>query len=193
MTWTNVLFSFDGRIGRKMLWIYSIIWFLLIVVFAVLAGVGLMAYVHAADPSLTVPEVVERTKELAPWVKLALGIVLMYPWVALGAKRFHDRGKPTWLALVGAAAYILLALLDPELTGMKFEDSPVFTGSYVGIGMLNIVLGIWYLIELGFLRGTVGPNRYGPDPRDTASAAVLAPEGRSRGDKALVGNPTLIG
>jgi uncharacterized membrane protein YhaH (DUF805 family) len=23
---------------------------------------------------------------------------------------------------------------------------------------------IWFVVELGFLRGTAGPNRYGPDP-----------------------------
>ena len=27
-----------------------------------------------------------------------------------------------------------------------------------------LIVGIWYLIELGFLRGTVGSNEYGPDP-----------------------------
>jgi uncharacterized membrane protein YhaH (DUF805 family) len=25
-------------------------------------------------------------------------------------------------------------------------------------------LSIWGLVEIGFLRGTVGPNQYGPDP-----------------------------
>jgi uncharacterized membrane protein YhaH (DUF805 family) len=30
-------------------------------------------------------------------------------------------------------------------------------------------------IELGFLRGTIGPNRFGPDPWDF-SAAVTSPE-----------------
>jgi uncharacterized membrane protein YhaH (DUF805 family) len=26
------------------------------------------------------------------------------------------------------------------------------------------IVGIWFLIELGFQRGTAGDNRYGPDP-----------------------------
>ena len=30
-----------------------------------------------------------------------------------------------------------------------------------------IIIGIWFLIELGFLRGTVGPNTFGPDPLQT--------------------------
>jgi uncharacterized membrane protein YhaH (DUF805 family) len=32
------------------------------------------------------------------------------------------------------------------------------------IGLVPIIGGIWMLVELGFLRGTEGPNRFGPDP-----------------------------
>jgi uncharacterized membrane protein YhaH (DUF805 family) len=27
-----------------------------------------------------------------------------------------------------------------------------------------VVIVIWFLIEVGFLKGTQGPNRFGPDP-----------------------------
>jgi uncharacterized membrane protein YhaH (DUF805 family) len=30
--------------------------------------------------------------------------------------------------------------------------------------LLIFILGIWALIWFGCLRGTVGPNQYGPDP-----------------------------
>ena len=33
------------------------------------------------------------------------------------------------------------------------------------------LLNFWYLVEVLFLRGTIGPNKYGPDP--------LGAEGRS--------------
>ena len=32
-----------------------------------------------------------------------------------------------------------------------------------------VVLGLALIIDLGFRRGTVGPNRYGPDPLDTST------------------------
>jgi uncharacterized membrane protein YhaH (DUF805 family) len=32
------------------------------------------------------------------------------------------------------------------------------------IGLVPIIGGIWMLVECGFLRGTEGPNQYGPDP-----------------------------
>jgi len=38
------------------------------------------------------------------------------------------------------------------------------TGWWVLIALVPVIGGLWYLIECGFLRGTVGPNIYGPDP-----------------------------
>ena len=32
------------------------------------------------------------------------------------------------------------------------------------IGIIPVIGGIWMLIELGFLKGTTGPNEYGPEP-----------------------------
>jgi uncharacterized membrane protein YhaH (DUF805 family) len=29
---------------------------------------------------------------------------------------------------------------------------------------VSFAITIWAIVELGFLRGTIGPNRYGPDP-----------------------------
>lgn len=37
------------------------------------------------------------------------------------------------------------------------------SGWFLLIGLIPIV-NFWLLIELGFLRGTEGPNQYGPDP-----------------------------
>jgi uncharacterized membrane protein YhaH (DUF805 family) len=32
------------------------------------------------------------------------------------------------------------------------------------LGLGAFAVSIWALVELGFLRGTSGPNRFGPDP-----------------------------
>ena len=59
-----------------------------------------------------------------------LSIVLIYPGICIGIKRFHDRDKSGW--------WVLIALIP-----------------FIG--------WIWYLIEVFFLPGTRGPNKYGPD------------------------------
>ena len=38
------------------------------------------------------------------------------------------------------------------------------SGWWTLIGLVPIIGGIWLLVELGFLRGTEGPNQYGNDP-----------------------------
>ena len=41
------------------------------------------------------------------------------------------------------------------------------TGWWVLIVLVPVIGHLWYLIECGFLRGTIGPNTYGPDPLAT--------------------------
>ena len=38
------------------------------------------------------------------------------------------------------------------------------TGWWVLITLVPVIGSLWFLIECGFLRGTTGPNNYGPDP-----------------------------
>lgn len=42
------------------------------------------------------------------------------------------------------------------------------TGWWVLIVLVPVIGGLWYLIECGFLKGTTGPNTYGPDPLSAA-------------------------
>jgi uncharacterized membrane protein YhaH (DUF805 family) len=45
------------------------------------------------------------------------------------------------------------------------------SGWWVLIALIPIVGAIWQIIELGFLRGTVGQNRFGSDPVATPAMA----------------------
>jgi uncharacterized membrane protein YhaH (DUF805 family) len=38
------------------------------------------------------------------------------------------------------------------------------SGWFLLVGLIPILGGLWLLMELGILRGTVGENHYGPDP-----------------------------
>jgi uncharacterized membrane protein YhaH (DUF805 family) len=38
------------------------------------------------------------------------------------------------------------------------------SGRWVLINLMPVVGWLWHLIECGFLRGTIGPNRFGQDP-----------------------------
>jgi len=59
-----------------------------------------------------------------------------------------------------------LFLLWPELAAsVKRCHDRDHSGWFLLVSLIPIVGPIWLFVELGFLRGTVGPNKYGPDPR----------------------------
>jgi uncharacterized membrane protein YhaH (DUF805 family) len=104
-------------------------------------------------------------------------VTIALTWVnaATTAKRLHDRDKSGWWAV---AIFIL-----NRLTYVYYG---LFFGSYFGVDismaeeLLLVMLGLamsllatWVIIELFFLMGTDGPNRFGPDP--LASVATAGP------------------
>ena len=121
--------SFEGRINRQKWWLGMIV--LMIVEWIVFMLVGMklglstMAGMDPNDPA-TAQSLVMLSAPM-----LIVGLVFLWPSLALYAKRWHDRGKSGWWTLI-----ILIPLIG----------------------------GLWALIELGFLRGTDGPNEYGADP-----------------------------
>jgi uncharacterized membrane protein YhaH (DUF805 family) len=60
---------------------------------------------------------------------------------------------------------LTLLLLWPSicLYAKRWHDRDK-SGWWSLILLIPFIGGIWMLIELGFLRGTDGPNRFGPDP-----------------------------
>jgi uncharacterized membrane protein YhaH (DUF805 family) len=80
-------------------------------------------------------------------------VAVTFCGLAVGAKRLHDRDRSAW--------WLALFYLGPGLLQAMGE-------AMGGIGVIFLVvsigISIWALVALGFLRGTEGPNRFGPDP-----------------------------
>ncbi|HWB51147.1 MAG TPA: DUF805 domain-containing protein [Stellaceae bacterium] len=102
-------------------------------------------------------------------------LVAFWPSIAVLVKRIHDRDKPGWLCLalyvpVFLFSILLVAWLASALVALA--EGAAFTLPALGVpGVIVIVLGVvsalvslWFFIEFGCLRGTIGANRYGPDP-----------------------------
>jgi uncharacterized membrane protein YhaH (DUF805 family) len=144
MSMTQLLFSFQGRLNRKPYWMTAIATMVIIIVLLLFALILIR----------------EHRFEFAG-LTLVLLVILYIPliWIglAIGAKRLHDRDKSAWWLLVFYAAPGILST-----AGNRMED--------VGFIILHIIsfgISVWAFVELGCLRGTPGPNRYGPDPLDT--------------------------
>ena len=101
-------------------------------------------------------------------LSIIVNIGLFIGGIALGAKRLHDRDKSAWWlllfyvvpsALVGVGALMFFYGIGAEAAG------GIISG--VIFWVLGIGFTIWAFVELGCLRGTLGPNRFGPDPLTT--------------------------
>ena len=62
--------------------------------------------------------------------------------------------------------FALVALIPAVIVYIKRFHDRDKSGCWVLIGLIPIIGSIWLLIELGFLKGTPGPNRFGPTVTD---------------------------
>jgi uncharacterized membrane protein YhaH (DUF805 family) len=112
MNYSQLLFSFQGRISRQAYWFAWAIYF-------------------AANTAASIVGTRVLDGNAGGGLILIVWLVIAYSSLAVAAKRWHDRGKSGWWSL---------------------------------IGLVPIVGIIWTVVENGFLPGTLGPNRFGPDP-----------------------------
>lgn len=92
----------------------------------------------------------QESSTLATISSLAIFALQISPDV----KRLHDRNKSGhWLWLYYGLPNLLAIFV--------FDD---FSGLMAAITLVILGVAIWALVDLGFLRGTTGDNRFGPDP-----------------------------
>ena len=106
------------------------------------------------------------------WVTMAAGWLGAAPFLLLGVmlaasvcmtiRRLHDRNRSAWwLIAFGPGPYLLMMsvyILADTVGG------PVATLASLPLALGAIVLAVWSWIELGFRRGTRGPNAFGAEP-----------------------------
>ena len=90
--------------------------------------------------------------------------------IAASVKRLHDRNRSAWWLLL-VAGFFVFGITDPF-----FEWTVHLRGNSAAIIPIlltpMLVLLMWGMIEVQFLRGTRGPNRFGPDPLQLESGAA---------------------
>jgi uncharacterized membrane protein YhaH (DUF805 family) len=154
MTFWQKMFSFEGRIGRQDFWICHLI------LFGISIVLGIALFSAAIGPILALGMASEKNggdvddaaalAAMAPLFPM-MGIfflaqlAMLWPSLAIDVKRLHDRDQSGWLVLIFVFA--------------KFVSWIPIIGLIPGLGSF-----LFWLINLGILEGTMGPNRYGPSP-----------------------------
>jgi uncharacterized membrane protein YhaH (DUF805 family) len=112
-SWSFIFVAWRGRISRRTFWLYGI---------AALLGLSVLGQ--------ALLEIAGMQDERSGWL---VELLLVYPALAVSAKRWQDRGRsPVWVLVV----------------------------------LVPVIGWLWALVDNGFVRGTQGPNRYGPEPID---------------------------
>jgi uncharacterized membrane protein YhaH (DUF805 family) len=159
----QILFSFTGRIPRSTFWLYSIISSLVVgllagCVFAALIAPSLKDQVAQATQAAQV-----ETPAAGAEIELPAGEMASEEGVAPGDVSVAMPSINPVAILVLVAVYIPLIWISLALQVKRWHDRDK-SGAWVFIGFIPLIGPIWALVECGFLRGTVGPNRYGNDP-----------------------------
>lgn len=105
-------------------------------------------------------------------VDVVASVLLSIVQVATGTSFVPDAEGNMPSPGVGAGVIVLIILIAWMWIGLaigvkRFHDRNK-SGWWILINLVPVIGGLWYLIECGFLKGTTGPNQYGPDPLASA-------------------------
>jgi uncharacterized membrane protein YhaH (DUF805 family) len=136
-----MFFSLDGRATRSNWWIWGFV------------GLGIAGFVAGFIANLIDGILGTMIPPGIGILSLIVNLAFIYPAVCISGKRWHDRNKSAWFVLivyVPMIVFVIGAAFMPNLATI--------------IGIIFFVGALWTLVECGFMRGTVGDNRFGSDP-----------------------------
>lgn len=153
--------SWNGRIGRAQFWLGVLV----VVIFTLVAS-GLLFLLGQGVTSTATRTVqvnggaastFERTQfTLNPVAGLFVSLINAALMLTIGIKRRHDRD----FSGIDLVAFVALSLLSQIFISLGW-----LSGAFgATLSVVLFVWGICLFILLGILKGTSGPNRYGPDP-----------------------------
>jgi len=156
-------FSPSGRISRSQFWLRGMlpIYGIMIVLYVIMI-IGISAKSGVITGIFSV-------------IVSIYALIVIWPIIAVWVKRIHDRNKSGWYLLIPIIAGIIVAIV--MIVAIASTVSAIMTGHDSEVGLLagagvfavilyliNFGIGIWFFVEFGCMRGTIGANLYGPDP-----------------------------
>jgi uncharacterized membrane protein YhaH (DUF805 family) len=103
-------------------------------------------------------------------VHVAMWVVVLVVFGAILGSAAMSADPQAALQSVGAVGGIILLVvyiaalwIGLAIAAKRWHDRNK-SAWWILIVLVPVVGGLWYLIECGFLRGTTGANKYGPDP-----------------------------
>lgn len=167
MDYFRFLFGFLGRLNRAKYWLAT-----LIILCSMISVLLLLAAIPALFGIPTGPlsiDIVGISASITPtyadpatkvslfpqFVTIPSTLLFAWAYAAVSIKRLHDRNKGGW--------WIIPFIVATGLYG-HFGDWLGDSWAAAFVGFAVFIAFMWGLVEMYYLRGTQGPNRFGPDP-----------------------------
>ena len=145
MNLAMLLFSFQGRLNRAKYWSAALIYL----------AVSIVCFVIVPGISSAISSTGVLNSYLLVAIFVIVGLLMIWSSIAVGIKRLHDRDQSGWWMLVFWGVNTIVSLLQ------KAAATP---SSKIILDIGSLAVTVWVIVELGCLRGTQGPNRFGSDP-----------------------------
>lgn len=176
----KLFFSPSGRIGQKSFWIgYGTVF---------LFTKGPVIFMMARNPTGVMPNMSDP-QQMGGLVAMGalvtlLGLVFLWPMMAVAAKRLHDQGRSAWLQLIYYGLYACIYIYSMSRTvpttmkaAMENQGDPQAAQDAIREATINLMqtdpflhysnyimltMFVLYGLALGLPKGTPGQNKYGP-------------------------------
>jgi uncharacterized membrane protein YhaH (DUF805 family) len=150
MAFSQLAFSFNGRMRRRDFWLGQIL-------LAFVIGFAAMILLPVIATALGIPRPGMHVPTCFGWF---IGLLLLWPALAIAVKRGHDRNR--------SAAWIIAL----NAIGVAVELLAPLSGAFRPWLMIAEFAFLAYVIvDLGLLDSSKGANRFGPSPKPPTSTA----------------------
>ena len=147
--------DFSGRAPRAEYWWYTLAMIIVTVIVTLVEGaLGLGGLIGPYGP-----------------LSLLLGLGLLLPGLAVSVRRLHDTDRSGWWLLLIVIPYVIFIVLAG---GAVASGSTAAMGGVGIIGGLVVLVCAIVLLVFYVQRGTVGANRYGPDPYGANAGEIIS-------------------
>jgi uncharacterized membrane protein YhaH (DUF805 family) len=173
-----LLSRFEGRTSRARYWLATLI-ILVSMVSALLLLATICEKLGIATGTLSIdligvsasvePDADSTAVKMSPFAQVVIvAMTLVFAWfyAAASIRRLHDRNKSGWWIVPFVGAIGLVDQFGGRLAG-SWATFPV--------KLAILIASVWGLVEMYWLRGTNGPNRFGSDPLAPADPVDTRP------------------
>ncbi len=166
MDYKWLLFRFEGRINRGRYWLTTLgimcsMMFALFLLHTICLALGiptgpLKIDIVGISASFSGDDTASKAELFPRIVIAAMTLVFAWFYAAASIRRLHDRNRSGW--------WMIPLVVATSVHDGHFGDWLGGSWTAALIELAAFIALIWGLVEMCFLKGTSGPNRFGPDP-----------------------------